>query len=557
MDLINEYKRDLEKMNGIVGRNVPTYEQLLWYYSTASFMLEDKIEDKNLIFDVSGFAKSWCDRLWQYKDEEDEYYHLLYQSYLLEAPYMFDSYLMYLEKNREIEEKFYEPKRKQLNKHGIITSMQDLEDDKLDRLTISMPPGTQKTTALKFFCSWITGKYPKDYSLFFSHSGDITRKFYDGILDILTSSEYTWGEIFPDCKVTNTNAKLEEININKYKPYSNIQCSSVGSKNSGKIRTNRYLYCDDLIGGIEEALNPALLEKIWRIYGVDLKQRKLNEQVKEIMIMTRWASLDPIGRLKLAYGDDPRNRFIAVPDIDPITGKSNFDYEYNGMSVEFFNDQAKTMDEISYKCLYKNEPIDREGQLFPEPKLRRYLNLPVEKPEEITGQVDCKAKGTDFMVMPVLEKHGEDYYMTDVVCNKGADFEVQYEDLANMIVNSCMQSCEFESNMGGDRVAEEVNKRVTVKGWICNITTMPTETNKEARIFQCSNWIMQHIIFKDKSLYSPQSPYGIFMAQLVTYSITGKNVNDDCPDVLSNFAIRKTKGNKGATAEAIHNPFRR
>lgn len=474
----------------------------------------------------------------------DKWYEIL----KLETPYKFESYLLYLEKKREISERFYSPKRKQLNKHGLIQAMQDLEDDKLTRLCISMPPGTQKTTLEKFFCSWIIGKYPKDYSLFFSHSGDITAKFYKGILDITTDgNEYTWAEIFPNVKFHSTNAKLEEINFDKYKSYANIQCSSIGAKNAGKVRTNRYLYCDDLIGGIEEALNPNILNKIWRIYGVDLKQRKLNEQVKEIIIMTRWSTIDIIGKLKELYANDKKIKFIAVPDIDPMTGKSNFDYEYNGMSVEFFNDQALTMDDVSYKCLYKQEPIEREGLLFPEDKVMRYDDEEIKKlrekpPELITGQCDTKGKGTDFFVLPCFEKYGDYYYCTDCVCDNSPDYELQYENSANLIVDNEMQDCVFESNAGGDRVAEEVQKRVEEKGWICNIRTTATETNKEARIFQCSNWILQHVKFKDKSMYAPKSPYGIMMAQLLSYSVSGKNVNDDVADVFATFALRIKKG---------------
>lgn len=101
-----------------------------------------------------------------------------FDTLLLEAPHLFHSYLLYLEKDREESERFYQPKMKQLNKYGLIQAMQDLEDDKYNRLCISMPPGTQKTTLEKFFCSWIIGKHPKDYSLFFSHSNEITGKFY-------------------------------------------------------------------------------------------------------------------------------------------------------------------------------------------------------------------------------------------------------------------------------------------------------------------------------------------------------------------------------------------
>ena len=46
------------------------------------------------------------------------------------------------------------------------------------------------------------------------------------------------------------------------------------------------------------------------------------------------------------------------------------------------------------------------------------------------------------------------------------------------------------------------------------------------------------------------------MSWLVTYSVVGKNVHDDVPDGLANFALYVTKGPVGATAQAIANPFR-
>ena len=124
-------------------------------------------------------------------------------------------------------------------------------------------------------------------------------------------------------------------------------------------------------------------------------------------------------------------------------------------------------------------------------------------------------------------------------------------------MNNKVQECEFERNAGGDRVAMEVNKRVESKGWICNITDTPTETNKEARIFQCSSWILQHVIFKDSSKYTPKEPYGVMMSLLKQYSVSGKKQLDDVPDVFSNFALRMTKGNRVAKVEATANPFRR
>ena len=473
-----------------------------------------------------------------------------------------DSFFRYIEHKREPKERFYMPRRKQFLKIGLVDALQGMIDDKYDILCISLIPGAGKTTIEKFFNAAVIGWYPKDFNLFYSHSGDITRMYYDGMYDIVTNAdEYAWNEIFPDLQVTSTNAKVEQFNVGKYKPFPSVQCTSVGSKNAGKVRASKFLLVDDMIGGIEEALNPMILEKLWSKYSVDARQRKIQDtdgkNCKEIHIATRWSVQDVIGRIQNMYIGNPRVKVIAVPDIDPVTGRSNFDYEFSGFDVSFFEDQQLLMDEISYKCLYKQEPIEREGLLFPDDKIRRYLNLPHGTPELITAQCDTKGKGTDYFVLPVLQKYGDDYYCVDAVCDNTADYEMQYENAANILVNNEVQECEFERNAGGDRVAMEVNKRVESKGWICNITDTPTETNKEARIFQCSSWILQHVIFKDPSKYKPNEPYGIMMSLLKQYSVSGKKQLDDVPDVFSNFAIRITSGNRVAKVEAAINPFRR
>lgn len=485
-----------------------------------------------------------------------------YEVLLLEAQNkIVDSYFQYIEKKREPKDRFYMPRRKQLIKIGLVDALQGMIDDKYDILCVSLVPGAGKSTIEKFFHSAVAGWFPKDYSLFYSHSGDITRMYYDGVYDIVTNDDdYAWHDIFPNLSVTSTNAKMEQFNIGKYKPFPSVQCTSVGSKNAGKVRASKFLLVDDMIGGIEEALNPTILDKLWDKYAVDARQRKTQDTdgkpCKEIHIATRWSVHDVIGRIQNMYVGNPRVKTISVPDVDPVTGESNFDYEYGGFTKEFFADQQLLMDEISYRCLYKQEPIEREGLLFPDDKIRRYFNLPHGEPEIITAQCDTKGKGTDYFVMPILQKYGEDYYCIDCVCDNTADYEMQYENASNTLVNNQVQECEFERNAGGDRVAMEVNKRVENKGWICNITDVPTETNKEARIFQCSNWILQHIIFKDQSLYKPNEPYGVMVSLLKRYSVTGKKQLDDVPDVFSNFALRMTQGSRIAKVEAVHNPFR-
>ena len=551
MQLLEEYKSDMRKLKTLLERGVD-YRTVAAILAQSQYILKDYPDERKYCFAYSKAVKDIALR--QYaetlKPEWDEMY---WQAMLWEAPELFESYLIYLERKREEPERFYLPKREQLNKHGLIQAMQDLEDDKLDLLSISMPPGTQKTTLEKFFCSWIIGKYPKDYSLFFSHSGDITEMFYKGVLDITTNNiEYTWAEIFPKVKLQATNAKAETINFDKYKPYANIQCTSVGSKNAGKVRCNRYLYCDDLIGGIEEALNKNILDKLWRIYSTDARQRKLNEQVKEIHIATRWSVHDVIGRLQRAYEGNDRVRFIAIPDIDPETGESNFNYKYNGMSVAFFHDQELMMDEVSYKCLYKNEPIEREGLLYHDEDFERYYELPTKEPDAILGICDTKDRGTDFCFLPIFYQYGDKYYWEDCAYDNGA-IEIVDELCASVIIKHNPHSVQFESNSAGGRTADAINDKIKGK---CRtrITKKFTTQNKETKIIVNSGWVKEHVLIKDKSMYTPKSPYGKAVAALMAYTVAGKNPTDDAPDGMGMFAEYVAKP-KTPPTQVINSPY--
>ncbi len=529
-------QRNQQIIDKLKKSDLTNYDNLYLIFQTARNILTDDgdIEEAMKIAEnVKRISQSLVSR-------GSQFFDLYNKCLLLRAPYFFDDYLLCLEKDRQYKDMFYLPKRRHLLKHGLIQALQDLEDDKLDIVSISMPPGTQKTTLEKFFASWVIGRHPDDYSLFYSHSGDITRMFYDGILSITTDPiEYKWNEIFPNVKLQDTNAKTETINFNKYKPFANIQCSSVGAKNAGKVRCNRYLYCDDLIGGIEEALNKNRLDKLWSIYGVDGKQRKM-DGCKELHIATRWSVHDIIGRIQGLYDGSERVRFIAVPDIDPTTGQSNFDYEYNGFSVEFYNDQALSMDDISYRCLYKNEPIEREGLLYTEDELRRYLELPLHEPDAIIGICDTKNEGSDFMFLPAIYQYGDDFYCVDCVCDDTADFGIQEENCANIIIKHNMQQCQFESNNGGSRVAYNVNTLVEKKHGRCNITSKVTTSNKQTKIIVNADWVKKHVIFKDKSMYTAKSQYGKMMGFLLSYSVKGKNPTDDIPDGFAQLALYVT-----------------
>lgn len=531
------YEPDTYDLNGSLITSFMLYGQQV---------IDNDYGNRKEVFEISNNLKKKCIYIFTHPNGDEalakEAFDTVWDLRLFEARNrQLDSYLLYLEKNRDPKEKFYQPKRKHFYRMGIIQALQQMLDDELDILTISLPPGTQKTTCEKFFLSGVIGWFPSVFNLFFSHSSDITRMFYDGVLNIVSDDlEYTWKEIFPDLTPNQQNAKMQQFNVGKYKPFPSVQCTTAGSENAGKVRCNGYLLVDDLIGKLEEALNKNTLDKLWGIYSVDARQRKM-DGCKEIHIATRWSVHDVIGRLQVLYEGNARCKFIAFPDIDPVTGKSNFDYDYNGFSVEFFHDQELAMDDISYRCLYKNDPIEREGLLYHEDELRRYYSLPAEEPDAIIGVCDTKSKGIDYMVLPVMYKYGEDYYLVDCICDDSSDFGVQKERLSNILLDHNVQQCEFESNAGGDRLANDVADIVGKNGGRCNVTTKATETNKETRIIVNSDWVKKNVLFKDMDSYTKKSDYGRFMSFLTSYSVAGKNKHDDVPDCMANFALFVTR----------------
>ena len=514
-------------------------------------VIDNDYGNRKEVFDISNNLKKKCIYIFTHPNGDEDLskraFDTVWDLRLFEARNrQLDSYLLYLEKNRDPKDKFYQPKRKQFFKIGLIQALQQALDDELDLLSISMPPGTGKSTLSRFFLTGVIGWFPDEYNLFFSHSDGITRKYYDDALRIVTDQlEYTWSEIFPDLKVNHQNAKAQEFNVGKEKMFNSLQCSTRGSNNAGMVRASKFLLVDDLIARIEEALNKTTLEKLWEIYSTDARQRKTvdvdKKPCKEIHIATRWSVNDVIGKLQVIYAGNNRCKFIAVPDIDPTTGKSNFNYDYQGFTEEFFHDIEMTMDDISYRCLYKSDPIEREGLLYAEDELRRYITLPNQEPDAIIGVCDTKSTGIDDMVLPVMYKYDDDYYMEACVCDDTTDFGVQISKLAGIIVDHNMQQVEFESNAGGDRLARDVAMEVEKQGGRCNITTKATETNKETRIIVNSDWVKKHVLFKDKSLYTPKSDYGKFMSEMTTHSIVGKNKKDDVVDCLANFALFVTR----------------
>ena len=472
-------------------------------------------------------------------EEVHKFYDLYRRTLLFDAPHFLDSYLLYLEIDRKPEERFYQPRRRVMKQ--VVDALQDLVDDKLDELFISCPPRIGKTSLLLFFVTWIIGRDSEKSNLYSAYSDVITKAFYNGVLEIINDpATYKWHDVFPNSKIVSTNSQDETINIDRKKRYPSLTCRSLYGTLNGACDCNGFEISDDLIGGIEEALNKDRLVAAWSKVDNNLLPRA-KETAKILWCGTRWSIIDPAGnRMNLLQNDERfknrRYKIINLPALDE-NDESLFEYDYNvGFSTDYYRQRRASFernnDSASWFAQYMGEPIEREGTLF-TPDGFRYYNgvLPEAVPDRIFMAVDPAWGGGDFVASPVCYQYGEDIYVHDVVYDNG-DKKITQPLIANKVLKHSVQALEFEANKATEDYKNGVEERLKQEGYRLNITTRTAQgsSGKNQRIFDKAPDIRERMIFIESGKRSKE--YELFMQNVFAFKMFGKNKNDDAPDSL-------------------------
>lgn len=461
---------------------------------------------------------------------------ILKDAYTYRAREKFESFLIAMDWDRPPEERFYEPR--QMTLHRVVDKMQDLADGKLNVLTVSMPPRAGKTTLGILYIVWLAGRHPNKSILSAGYSSSLVNSFYDGCVEFITSPEYRFGQIFPESPLINSSAKNLTLDLRDRKRYKTLTFRSIDGTVTGATEASEILYLDDLVSGIEEAMNPKRLDSLWSKVSSDMLQRRKNG-VPMLVIGTRWSIYDPLGRIEEKYSDRKDVCFIKLPALND-KGESNIDYKYGvGFSTAHYADLKRMTDRVTWECVYMQNPIERDGLLFTN--LKRFYELPQDEPDDILFFTDVAFGGEDYLSMPIAYQWGDDVYISDVVFMKG-DYMITEAVVEGKIKAHNIKRGTFEANNGGDFYSRDVAKALKDDGVHCNIKAERAQgsNGKLARIIQHAPAIKE-FYFRDSSLYNEDEMYGVFMNQLQSFVQTGKSPHDDAPDSLAGLAnmIRK------------------
>lgn len=512
-----------------------------------------------------------------------ESYNLLdlYYDFLkLESYYRFESFIYYMERKRPFKKRFYQPRRKTLK--IVVDDLQKLEDSRKQKFFgLSMPSRVGKSTVCIFFLAWVAMKRPNSHSAMGGHSGILAKGFYKELLNLITTEEYTFKELYdfwhPEYKNKPfpTDKSSDEFTITLGDPdrFATITCRGIDGTWTGAVDVSAdgYLYVDDLVRDREHSLSPQRMENTFQEYLNKMVDRK-NDGAKELMVGTLWNVLDPLQRISIQYERDERYEFRRIPALDE-NDESNFDYDINGFSTEYYKSMRERLANAEWMAKYQQNPYVREGLLFPENELKYSDGIINDGTWIVTALCDPAFGGADNLSMPVKLKHKESGKQTivDWVFKQGTQ-NITIPLVADAIIRNVITELKIEKNSGGGLYADNLKKELENRGCHhCKIVTFTASNrmDKMERIKAYSDYVKDNYYFLMESRFLPtiqedelnginrfrrNEMYNNAMNELQMITSEGKNPHDDSADSITNMAMNDEKNSN--KAEAIKNPFR-
>ena len=494
--------------------------------------------------------------------ESDSEYPLLNQLYgvlKLESYYNFESFMLYMERKRHWTKRFYFPRRKTLK--VVVKDLEDLENGIIKFYGLSMPSRVGKSTICIFFLAWVSLRRPNSHSAMGGHSGILAKGFYKELMNLFTTEEYTFSELFyfwnPEYanKPLVTDKSADEFTITLGNPdrFATVTCRGIDGTWTGAVDVSKdgYLYVDDLVRDREHSLSPIRMENTYQEYLNKMVDRK-NDGARELMVGTLWNVLDPLERMRKQYEHDPRYRFRRIPALNE-NDESNFDYEINGFSTAYYRDMREKLDKAEWMAKFMQKPYVREGLLFPDNELRFFngdFNEELENKErKIIALCDPAFGGADNLSMPICADFGgKQRYIIDWVYKKGTQ-AVTVPLIVAAIKKHYITELHIEQNAGGKLMTDSIKTEMKKQNvYFCRIipyyanTKLPKEEKikgysdrvKEIFIFLISR---QYLAIDDRPTYIRTQMYQDAMDEFTMYTSEGKNPHDDASDSITQLAM--------------------
>jgi len=398
----------------------------------------------------------------------------------------------------------------------VAEAFQEIEDNKIRSLSVSMPPRAGKSYVSSLFCAWTIGRNPERSVMRNTCTATLYQKFSYDVRTIVKSDKFK--EVFPTVQLSDDKANLQGWNTNSAK-----QVSYFGAGVGGTIigfGADNIAVTDDLYTGLEQALSDTQNERIiqWKEATHD---SRFESGCKRIDIGTRWSLNDVMGR---QMNEGMYEKSIVVPAL--IEDKSFCEAV---MTTEEYLEKKKRTEPSIWEAEYMQSPVDIKGRLFNDLKTIPLTDFNTIK-DTVQGTIaycDVADQGADYTAFAILAVANNELYLADYVFNK-ANTDVTLPIISQKLNQWKVAYCRVESNSMGAMFSRNLQKQTQTK-----ILPVHNSTNKITRIIMQSVWIQQRITFVTTG--TPECE--LFLQNVLHFSKEGKNKNDDAPDCLAGLSI--------------------
>lgn len=578
---MSNYKKSIDRIIQHIQAYGANYDRINDLLGLCVGHLKDNPSDKDYVFKYTKYIKE-CARKLHISTADEDYGDLYWRTMLFEAPHLFESFILYMEKNRDPLKKFYEPRRMTLK--TVVDDLQQLEDDGEQKFYgLSMPSRVGKSTICIFFLAWIALKRPNSHNAMGGHSGVLAEGFHKELLNLMTTVEYTFKEIFdyvhPKYKnktfPTDKSADNLTITLGDSDRFATITCRGIDGTWTGAIdvSSDGYLYIDDLVRDRQHSLSPRRMEGTFQEYLNKMVDRK-NDGARELMVGTLWNVLDPLERMRKKYEGSYGYTFRRIPALDD-NDESNFAYKINGFSTKYYREMRERLDNAEWMAKFMQKPYVREGILFGVDELRYFNGILPEGDHRIVGVTDVAFGGGDSLSMPIgAEYENGDVYIFDWVFNKGPKEET-IPIVTGKIIGNRIRETRFEADRGGDLYCGLIDTELQKIGYRCSCShkKAPNKMEKKSKIIAYSGDVKRKFVFLQSRLptqeekekdaqngitrYYRSKEYQAAMDEFTTFVTIGDNDFDDAVDGITQLEMFiENPNNIGGIVEAAINPFR-
>lgn len=266
----------------------------------------------------------------------------------------------------------------------IASRLMDVEEGKIKRLIVAMPPRHGKTElAVRKFIPWYVGRHPEESIICGTYSDTFSADHGRSVRDCMLGPGYR--QTFGKTSMLRTDSQA----VDRLQTVAGGILAFVGRGGSITGRGGS-IVLDDPIKDSEEASSQLIRDKLWQWFTETLMTRLMTDQGFVVIIQTRWHEDDLVGRLT-----DPRNPHYSAAEaakwyvlripalaeaLDPL-GRQKGEALWPGRFSADYLLEMKNLNARSFQALWQGNPTPDEGTFFKREWIKVYQ--PADLPREL------------------------------------------------------------------------------------------------------------------------------------------------------------------------------